>query len=1218
MSTINATQKRKANNSCNENKATKKSRRCDTCDVELCSTKYLAHQRSASHIRKSTREEVDEMNKISMAFKNRLETYQLKNSNESILPEKFLLINKNKILQLFENMKSKHVSFKVIFNLNCTYIKPRTTENGENYVNCEIGHSTKSKVVTFGSDNNKIYDELVNELKIKLSHFQERDSGWSLQSTNYMEIDINQYTPYSGSSYIATPKLLALKNAMINVKNTDNECFRWAVLSALYPPKKDPQRVQKYRTLNTDLNFTGIEYPVKLNDVSLFERLNNISINVYGWEDEKVVIYHLTTTPKPNHINLMLLINDENPEGHYCYIKNMSRLVHSQVNHHDGRLHQCFGCFLTFKSKEKLEKHIEKEDCAKTIVQMPEKGSTIKFKDVEKQRKAPFAIYADFECLLQPNNTCLPNPSLSSTTTIATHIPCSFAYQIVNSFNEKVTFKPRLYRGPNCAEKFLEMITEDTKYLYETYMKTPLVMKPLSKNQQQEYQEAQKCYICGDNFIENLDQTISENKSKIKVKDHNHYNGDYCGPAHSACNLKLRTRNFIPVFLHNGSKYDFHLFAKHFGSNDKYISVIADNKEQYIAVTKTIFFDKSEKVQIRFLDSYRFMPSSLEKLAKALDHNDFNELQAEFKQNWEMLTRKGIYPYEYMDSWDRFQTTELPSIEKFTTEIGGKIDIKDYLYAKLVYKKFNCKKLGDYSDLYLKTDVLLLADIFEKFRNVCLSFYGLDPAHYYTAPGLSWSAMLKTTKIELELLNDYEMYAFYKKGIRGGIVQSTHKYMKANNKYMEHYDVTKPSKYIMYIDANNLYGHSMIQQLPYKNFMWIDPNRISTTLDGKITINKEIFENNGVGYALEVDFEYNKDLHDQHNDLPFCAEFKKPPGSKVSKLLCTLEKKSEYIIHYKSLEECIKKGLVVTKIHRVLKYDESNFLKTYIDLNTQLRTKATSDFEKDFFKLMNNSIFGKTMEDIDKRKDVKLITHWERCGKKAGARILIAKPNYHSHKIFTENLVAIQFNRLKVIYDKPIYIGFTVLELSKLHMYQFHYDVMLQKYGNNLKLAYMDTDSFIYLIETDNFYEDLKNDEDFGNYFDTSSYADNNIYGIKRKNGKILGKFKDEVNGEIITEFVGLRSKMYSFKTITGKLLMKAKGISKNTVKTFNFDLYKQVLGSNSVMAPMHVFRSKNHIITTQLVNKIALSCNDDKRYIKPDSSSETLAWGHKDIVQYE
>ncbi|XP_070162308.1 uncharacterized protein [Polyergus mexicanus] len=301
---------------------------------------------------------------------------------------------------------------------------------------------------------------------------------------------------------------------------------------------------------------------------------------------------------------------------------------------------------------------------------------------------------------------------------------------------------------------------------------------------------------------------------------------------------------------------------------------------------------------------------------------------------------------------EKLHDTCLPPRESFYSSLtGDTVSESDYAHAENVWRRVSLRTLGEYSDLYLKTDVLLLADIFENFRNKCIESYGLDPAYYYTLPRYTWDAMLKHTNITFKLLTDIDTVMFIERGIRGGLSQCSGRYGRANNKYTPSYDPSKPSSYMMYFDVNNLYGWAMCQPLPYAEFRWVDD--IS---DFDVSA---IASDSPTGYILEVDLEYPQHLHDAHADLPFCPTRDKPPGKRQDKLLATLYDKKRYVIHYRNLQQCTRHGLRVAKIHRVLQFVQSAWLRDYIELNTRFRTRATNDFEKNLYKLINNAVFGK-------------------------------------------------------------------------------------------------------------------------------------------------------------------------------------------------------------------------------------------------------------------
>ena len=384
-----------------------------------------------------------------------------------------------------------------------------------------------------------------------------------------------------------------------------------------------------------------------------------------------------------------------------------------------------------------------------------------------------------------------------------------------------------------------------------------------------------------------------------------------------------------------------------------------------------------------------------------------------------------------MDNWERFNKTLLPSKESFYSNLNMEnIDDIDYRDGNNVFKRFQLKNLREYGDLYVQSNTLLLADVFQNFRNTCLKVYGLDPAHFLSLPGLAWQACLKKTNVKIELLTDNNMLLIVEEGIRGGICHSIHRHAKANNKYMENYDKNEEPSYIQYLDANNLYGWAMSQKLPVNNFKWVE----DTSKRNEEFI-KNYNENNKKGYILEVDVKYHKKLHDSHSDLPFLP--KRMKIDKCKKLVCNLQNKKKYIVHIKSLKQALNHGLKFKKIYRIIEFNQKAWLKPYIDMNTELRKLATDDFEKDLFKLMNNAVFGKTVKNIRKHRDIKLVTTDKKRNK------LVSEPNYHTMNYISEDLSIIEMNKTRVKMNKPIYLGLSILDISKMLMYEFWYYYMI-------------------------------------------------------------------------------------------------------------------------------------------------------------------------------
>lgn len=699
--------------------------------------------------------------------------------------------------------------------------------------------TTSNRVIGLETDlSNHFESNIRPEIIRNVDDVAFRGSGFTLSRIIELGVQVCSYQPLDGSSYIKTPSKLDVKRAIVNVVNKNDEmCFKWAVLSALHPQEANPNRISHYYRYNDQLNFRGIHFPVRIDQIDKFLHQNDtllISINVYYYDEEKKRIcpLKLSSDIKENHIHLLLLfenrdiqvdsnrttsdaintlLNNGAMRTHYCWIKDLSRLVSSQLSNHHGRKYICDRCLNFFDTSEKLSQHIVKcvNECS---IEMPtEKNKWVNFQNYENKLRAPFVIYADTESYLKPINPEEKKRLFSegcNTVAEKQHCVYNVGYYFECGIDRSKSYYASSGNRVDCIEWFIKELEIITKYAARMLLDSK-AMDILNSEQLRLMQDANVvCHICEKPFEAN----------QRRVADHCHFTGKFRGPAHGSCNLKFKDTRIIPVIMHNLSRYDAHLFIKQLAvAMGGKITIIPQNAEEYISFTKIVngsipaFLNHRERIQLKFLDSFRFMAQSLSDLASWIPENGKSLLYAEYgkmysKKQITMLERKGVFPYDYIDSLERLNETSLPPKAKFKNDLTGQdIEDKDYEFACNVWNQFGIKTLGEYSELYMKTDVLLLAVVFENFRNTCHRIYKLDPAHYYTSPGLSFDAMLKYTGVNIELMTDIEMLLFAERGIRGGMTQCSIRHIKANNKYMkgekDKYDPDKKSIYLMDYDG---------------------------------------------------------------------------------------------------------------------------------------------------------------------------------------------------------------------------------------------------------------------------------------------------------------------------------------------------------------------------------------------------------------------------------
>ena len=429
-----------------------------------------------------------------------------------------------------------------------------------------------------------------------------------------MDIDFHRLNLSRGSSYILLPDWLAKKKAIINPKNSDLECFKWAVIAAMRCEEidRDHQRISKLRRYEDDFDWDGIKFPASIRDIKRSESRNEITINILALEDKKV--YICKKGKEYDRVANLMLITDHNKK-HYVAIKSLKKLLSRQNSKPKESQHFCINCLQGSAEQKSRDEHYVYCRSNKAVrIQMPNKKPTDEYSDGQYQFKVPFMMYADFESILEPIQGASNNPNVPSTKGVNIHMPSGWCVYSKFAYG-KVTNPLTQYRSSDCVKKFCEHIISEVKRLYNSFPECP--MEPLTKSQIKEYKRATKCHICFKPFIE----------KKGKVRDHCHYSGLYRGAAHFSCNLQYKIPSYIPVIFHNLAGYDAHLFIRELAKYTTGMGVIAKNTEDYISFSIKVEVDKyvdkggnkrTKEMELRFIDSIKFMNSSLDSLVNNL------------------------------------------------------------------------------------------------------------------------------------------------------------------------------------------------------------------------------------------------------------------------------------------------------------------------------------------------------------------------------------------------------------------------------------------------------------------------------------------------------------------------------------------------------------------------------------------------------------------------
>lgn len=1094
-------------------------------------------------------------------------------------------------------------------------------------------------------------------------------------------------------------------------------------------------------------------------------------------------------------VSVMGRLLPDSYDFHFALITNLNLLAKEKGDSSTAaKWNYCENCLNRFASKVKLADHerycLHNEPTRYTLPKGEKKY--IKFKKFNALQKHPIVIYADFEAinadfqLTRPveegRGTTLSKAAKGeayapegggNTTPVSIHQACAFSYQIIvareyrdifddlKGWRNKPLKEMRSYLGSDTMLTFYNAITEDTSLIIDK-VRNHVCEIPAEESVRGRaaIPKAEFCIVCRQKFPtdEELESMIDPNALK-RDPYYDPFNGSFKGICHFECGKKIDFKKgyVVPCFFHNLKGYDsYHLIRglDEVAGNCR-IDVIAKSMEKYTAITLN--------KRVKFVDSLQFMKASLEELTRNL----FNSIRTKeemldvfwpvsrwqfFDQNEEIgqYLKKGVYPYELAKKiQDLFDIKDLPPQEAFTSKLrgGAGITTGEYKRAQWAWKKFGCTSLADYTEAYCQLDVLLLASVMESFRATSCDpqAYGLDPAHFITAPALTWNARLLRDMYSgntLETFTDddvgMEGMLMVERGLRGGMCQVLQPYAEGDALKVEDVEgVENPPKEtkILYVDENNLYGAAMSKTLPHSDFHFdytgVEPPMTKEEREHALSEIAQIYQEQDEsevfplskppnivevireleskmiwrspdmeeiseyiqgldvdaerGYLLEVDLEYPKELHDLHNDLPFCPTNKPPPDPsaytrflfkkhgfnsenifKMKKLILDLTDKKNYICHYAYLQVALKHGLVLKKVHRVMSFKQSKWLKPYVDFNTEKRSKARNSVEKDFFKLMVNAIFGKMIENIRKQRDIHLLRRdeWGKAVKYA------SHPWMKAWRIIVpDKLIAIERMRGTRCMDRPIIVGQAILDLSKVVMYDLWYDKLLPHFKididsplysidgpavqKRVELLYTDTDSFVLKIIGEpgkSVYRDLYELHKKHDVFDFSEVQDADAYPLlsypfeegvpplkveMMKNSKQLLKIKDEMKGIPVAEFCALQSKTYSVflhgdivmkhhnkkKASMGKTEKKSEIAKKKGIPSFlniQHEKYKQAfMGKEREKVEYAQFdHTKDMVLRTVFVSKASIATLDTKNYYL--NAVTLLRYGHYRIAEWK
>lgn len=1198
---------------------------CEYCKVNVEKRYFFNHERSLVHMNKLFQTCSTDIEISTHCFKNQCAVYKIecKKKEHEVDSKKFLEDYQQTIVTFLHHQKSERTSFKVKLTLMAAF--HRQTSLDLDYEESVKHFSSQFCLITALENPDEEYQLLMNEVLTGCQEFEFQNSGWSLLKNICLLLDVVNYRLRVGS-YIALPDKIRKKNCVVNFKNNDHYCFLYCVVYHFFHKKiekKNETNPEAYKKFFKHFELKGLQFPLTTNDILKFEKLNSklkISFNIYHYHNEFSVI-RLSKTEMKNHINI-LMIHDVN-DFHYCYIKNLSKLLRSHVTKHSDSVVFCNQCLSHFSKQAEYALH-RKIGCNGTKIEVPS-YPFVKFKKIYAKNKLKFMIYADFESkMVQINENKIFNPTNSYTKKLSEHKVIGASYKIV-SFDDNPKFTQLRSRiGDDALSFFFKNLIKDLTEISKEYFSFIHPQTKLTDQHKNFFENQTKCHICekildkdSQHIVVDHDHLVSPyDKNKLYGKPYGN-NGDGIvgnirGLAHSACNLEYQEKKHFVVVMHNSMHYDAHFCLRYIASLKRgKLSCIARSSENYITFTWKLE-NNNEVLTINFIDSYKFLSNSLSKIIDSMDnfpiYEDYFKRKFGDKHLSREMIRKAPMFYEFITDVAKLNTQAFPPKSAFFSSLqNSNISDKDYEIGVKIYEKLNFKSLKQYVKFYLNSDVCYLADACEVFRNFCLEKFKLDPlGYYFSLASFSFDAMLLYSNLEIPIIKDKNIILFAQQSIRGGLCFGSQEYVKSNSRYDINYKKEEEESQILTLDVVSLYATAMKNYpLPFGEYKWLDKDELENLEKNILKIS--LFGN--VGFLVEADVNFPEEIHDKLSIFPLLPE-SKIMHDKSTKLIASLLNKRNYKCHFGLLQNALKNGAVLVKIRSAIKFHQQKWLEPYMSYVINLRKQAKIKIYQDILKLCLNIIFGKLTENLQNHINFKLITSSD---SEMVRNRWFANPRFKNFKIFSKNLLGVELKTQKVVYSRPNTCGTSILDLSKLYMSQIVYNVLEPQLKSDFKILYSDSDSFFIYCKGEKGYEMIRNNP---HMFDTSDFESENIYNIIPQNKKLAGKLKVENSNSVIQSFIFLRPKAYAILLNDNgeeSTIKKAKGVNKSIIHCFSFNDYLNVFQNrNHIMAKMFNIMSFNHKVFTVENNKKSLSIGCNKRYFFRDGTS--LPYGHYKI----